>query len=121
MLGGTVIEGQQRGRKIGFPTVNLQFHEPCKLLPANGVYVARVELDGVVHPAMMNVGRRPTVSIEGEVTVEAHILGYSGDLYGRVLSFSLLDFIREERRFASLDELQLQLKLDKNMVELYRD
>lgn len=121
MLSGTVIEGQQRGRQIGFPTVNLHFQEPCKLLPANGVYIARVEIDGREHPAMMNIGRRPTVSSDGEVTVEAHILGYSGDLYGRFLSFSLLDFIREERRFDSLDELRMQLESDKNMVELYRD
>jgi riboflavin kinase/FMN adenylyltransferase len=121
MISGTVVEGQQRGRLIGFPTANLSLSEPCKLLPANGVYIARVGIDGRDFPVMMNIGRRPTVSQGGEVTVEAHIIGYSGELYGRFLVLRLIDFIREEKRFNSLDELRQQLEQDKMMVLLCRE
>ncbi len=121
MISGTVVEGRQKGRQIGFPTANFRLPERCKLLPAHGVYVARVEIDGREFQVMMNIGIRPTVSENGEVTVEAHILGYSGDLYGRALVLHLVDFIREERRFDSFEELRAQLELDKIRVELYQE
>jgi riboflavin kinase/FMN adenylyltransferase len=118
-VSGTVVEGRKLGRQIGFPTVNLQPSHPCKLLPATGVYCAKTSIDGREWRVMMNIGTRPTVSNDGEVTVEAHILGWSGDLYGRDLSFRLLSYLREERRFASMEELQSQLEMDKKRVELY--
>jgi len=119
-ISGTVIEGEKLGRKIGFPTVNLALPEPCKLLPGCGVYVARVEIDGKDYPAMTNIGRRPTVSQDGKVRVEAHIIGYSGNLYGRFLILRLLDFIRAEQRFDSIDALREQLALDKKEAILYK-
>jgi riboflavin kinase/FMN adenylyltransferase len=121
IVSGTVVEGRKLGRQIGFPTVNLLLSEPCKLLPARGVYIVRTSIDGREWRAMMNIGTRPTVSNDQVVTVEAHILGYSGDLYGKQMSFSLLEFVREERRFASIGELQAQLEADKKRVELYRE
>jgi riboflavin kinase / FMN adenylyltransferase len=121
LVSGTVVDGLKRGRRIGFPTVNLLPADPCKLIPAKGVYVARTTIDGKVWPCMMNIGVRPTVSDDGTMTVEAHILDYTGDLYGREMTFSLLDYIREERRFDSIGELQAQLERDKKMVELYRE
>ncbi|NTU58027.1 MAG: bifunctional riboflavin kinase/FAD synthetase [Chlorobiaceae bacterium] len=121
MISGTVVDGRRLGRQIGFPTANLSLSEPCKLLPANGVYVARAELDGRHYPVMMNIGRRPTVSYGGEVTVEAHIIGYSGELYGRFLMLHLLDFIREEKRFDSLDGLRAQLEQDKLRANFYQE
>jgi riboflavin kinase/FMN adenylyltransferase len=121
MISGTVVEGQQRGRKIGFPTANLGIPEPCKLLPAHGVYIAKVQLDGRFFPVMMNIGSRPTVSRNGDVTVEAHIIGYTGDLYGRFLVLHLIDFIREEKRFDSFDGLRQQLEQDKMSVLLYQE
>lgn len=121
LLSGTVVDGQKRGRQIGFPTVNLSLSDPCKLLPKRGVYVAATDVDGRAWPAMLNIGTRPTVSDDGNVTVEAHLLGFSGDLYGRGMSFRLLEFIREEQRFGSLHELQAQLVADKKRVELYRE
>lgn len=120
-VGGTVVEGRRLGRQIGFPTANLRLANPCKLLPAMGVYVASTSIDGRVFRAMLNIGTRPTVSDSPEVSVEAHILGYSGELYGRELSFRLLGYIREERKFASLRELGGQLESDKKRVELYRE
>jgi riboflavin kinase/FMN adenylyltransferase len=121
LVSGAVVDGLKRGRELGFPTVNLSRADSCKLLPANGVYAAKTVIDGREWPAMMNIGTRPTVSNDGSVTVEAHILGFSGDLYGREMIFSLLEYIREERRFESLDLLREQLEADKKRVELYRE
>ncbi|TCD48903.1 bifunctional riboflavin kinase/FAD synthetase [Chlorobium sp. N1] len=119
-LGGTVVGGDGRGRGLGFPTVNIRLTDPHKLLPRAGVYVAETEIDGRVWRAMMNVGVRPTVGREGPLSIEAHILGREGSLYGRELSFSLLHFVRDERKFPSFDALSEQLEKDKKTVELYR-
>ena len=119
MVSGVVVEGDKIGREIGFPTVNLRISDQNKLLPHPGVYLAHTEIDGTLFKAMMNVGVRPTVSSEGIISVEAFILGYSGDLYGESLRFTFLSFIREERKFSSLDELKKQLEKDKKAVELY--
>ena len=119
MISGTVIDGDKRGREIGFPTVNLRLSDPDKLLPRAGVYLAQTVLNGISFMALMNVGVRPTISLEGIKTVEAHILGYSGTLYDAALSFTLIKFIREERKFSSLEELKNQIEKDKKTVELY--
>lgn len=119
-ISGTVIEGDKLGRAIGFPTANLALPDSCKMLPAHGVYAASVEIDGQEYPAMMNIGRRPTVADNGEVRVEAHIIDFSGNLYGRFLIVRLLGFIRAEQRFASIDELRAQLELDKKEARLYK-
>lgn len=119
MISGTVVHGLKNGRRIGFPTANIRPSDRCKLLPARGAYVAMVEFDGRPYRAMLNIGIRPTISSGGEETIEAHILGYSGDLYGRRLVFRIAAFIRGERKFASTGELREQLELDKKTVELY--
>ncbi len=119
MVSGSVVDGEKRGRDIGFPTVNLRLSDSDKLLPRSGVYHTQTVIDGTLYNAMMNVGVRPTVSSEGIKTVEANILGYRGDLYGASLRFKLLRFIREERKFSSLEELKIQLEKDKKTVELY--
>jgi len=119
MISGSVVEGDRRGREIGFPTVNLRLSDPDKLLPRSGVYLAQTKLNGKLFNAMMNVGVRPTVSSEGIKTVEVNILGYSGDLYGADMMFTLHRFIREEKKFSSLEELKKQLEKDKKTVELY--
>jgi len=119
MISGRVVDGEKRGRNIGFPTVNLKLSDTDKLLPRPGVYHAQTEVNGRLYNAMMNVGVRPTVSSEGMTTVEANILGYNGDLYGATLRFTLHRFIREERKFSSLEELKMQLEKDKKTVELY--
>lgn len=118
-ISGTVIEGRKLGRSIGFPTANLELPERCKLLPAMGVYAAGVTIGGTEFPVMMNIGSRPTVSGDGGITVEAHILGFAGELYGRFLQLRLYDFIRPERRFGSIEELRMQLELDKKQMSLY--
>lgn len=121
-VSGRVIEGRKLGRGIGFPTANIDIpQERCKMLPAQGVYAAGVTIDGVFFSAMMNIGSRPTVSNDGVITVEAHIIGFQGDIYGRNLVFHLFDFIRSERRFSSIEELGRQLHLDKKQAGLYKN
>ncbi len=119
MISGTVVDGDKRGREMGFPTVNLKLSDPDKLLPLAGVYLAQTVLNGETFMAMMNVGVRPTVTLKAVKSVEAHILGYSGTLYGCQMRFTLLKFIRDEQKFSSLEELKMQLEKDKKTVELY--
>jgi len=119
MITGTVVDGDKRGREIGFPTVNLKLIDPNKLLPHSGVYLAQTVIGDCSYKALMNIGVRPTLSSAALLSLEAHILGYSGNLYGTIISFNLLKFIREERKFMNLDELKFQIEKDKKTVELY--
>jgi riboflavin kinase / FMN adenylyltransferase len=111
---GKVVEGQQVGRTIGFPTANLQL-PPNKLVPAQGVYGVRVSgkdlNQGNAIAGVMNIGNRPTVN-GLEATIEVHILDWQGDLYGQELTVELLEFIRSEQRFPSLDALKEQISAD---------
>lgn len=108
-LTGTVITGARRGATLGFPTANLS--GIATLLPAGGVYAGRVPLDGSWHAAAVHVG--PNVSFgETVISVEVHLLGFSGDLYGTPLDVDLLGRVRDTRRFASVDELKAQLAAD---------
>jgi riboflavin kinase / FMN adenylyltransferase len=138
-LVGPVVGGQRLGRTIGFPTANIEL-PPEKFLPCFGVYAVRVSVkDGggiikkdesssykwenpqslIPRPAsnvsfingVMNVGRRPTVN-GLQLTVEVHLLDWSGDLYGQTLSASLIEFLRPEQKFASLDALKTQIQTD---------
>ena len=106
--------GDRRGRRLGFPTANLEPGERF-VRPGRGVYAARVTIDGSALDAVVNVGVRPTV--DGTVErVEAHILDWDGDLYGRTLGVDLIERIRDERRFDSLDELVGQIARDIDRV-----
>ena len=116
-LDGKVVKGQQLGRSIGFPTANIQVESEFKLLPKDGVYAVMVVLEQDQYRAMLNIGNRPTVQ-GNEKTVEAHLLGFEGDLYGKQLQVLFIDFIREQQDFGSLEALRQQLVLDKNNVNL---
>ena len=114
-LTGSVVAGDQRGRTIGFPTANIAVEST--LLPAFGVYAGRVEIldaSGAaleVHPAVANIGRRPTFD-GAEVSAEAFLLDFSGDLYGRRLRLALVARLRSEQKFSGLEALQAQLHRD---------
>ena len=110
ILTGTVVPGKQLGRKLGFPTANLGL--PGGLaVPKFGVYACACVIDGVRHPAVTNIGTRPTV--EGDhITVEPWILDYSGDLYGREITLEFYFFLRPEQKFPSLDALRDQIRAD---------
>lgn len=108
ILTGTVMPGQQLGRRLGIPTANLRLPEGLAV-PRFGVYACRVELDGKWYAAVTNIGTRPTVAGQG-ITVEPWILGYSGDLYGREITLEFHSFLRPERKFDSLEALQAEIR-----------
>jgi riboflavin kinase/FMN adenylyltransferase len=120
IISGMVVKGDQRGRTIGFPTANL-LPEPYKLLPANGVYVARVhrgtmlERDGIydnpVYNSVVNIGVRPTFDGQKRL-VEAHLLDVDLELYDRHITLDLIARLRDERRFAGIDALKAQITSD---------
>ena len=109
-LTGTVVEGARRGGTIGFPTANLS--AIATLLPASGVYAARVILsDTTCHPAAVHVG--PNISFgETRISVEAHLIGYAGMLYGSTLDVDFIEKLRDTQRFDSIDALKAQLTAD---------
>ena len=108
---GRVVEGQKIGRQIGFPTANLKVNG-LKLIPSDGVYVVDVEYRGV-----LNIGSRPTVSGD-ERTIEVHIIGFIGNLYGKEVELKFLKFLRHEQRFSSLDDLREQIRKDFNQASI---
>ena len=112
-LTGTVVQGRQLGRTIGWPTANIECAEPLKLIPARGVYaVLATTAAGTHHPAMLNIGVRPTVGGDLAQTVEAHLLDFEGDLYEQLLTVQFVARLRDEQKFNGLDELKAQLALD---------
>ena len=114
-LEGVVVEGDHRGRELGYPTANLAF-DYLPVLPPLGIYTGRAAVPerrvGPGHPALVSIGVRPTFHTGSPPLVEAHLLDYDGDLYGALLELELFDHLREERRFASADELVTQMHRD---------
>lgn len=117
---GTVLHGNAIGRTIGIPTVN-QIPEADKLLPPHGVYYSTVLLDGKEYPGMTNIGVKPTVSQKGAVTVETYLYDFRGDLYGRVITTSLLTFRRPEKKFSGIEELKKTMQEDLEAGRAYHD
>ena len=111
VLTDVVRHGHRLGRHLGAPTVNMQF-APGVLVPPHGVYATRMRLPEGDFPAVTNIGIRPTVSREGVLTVESHILDYRGNLYGRHLVLEFFDYLRAEQRFDSVEELSAQIARD---------
>lgn len=116
-IAGRVEKGFQEGRQIGFPTANIAPLTAEQMIPRCGVYAARISIDdGEWRAAMLNVGNNPTFARQ-RLTIEAHILGFSGDIYGCDVRAEFCRWIREERRFGSADELKEQLETDRRSVE----
>lgn len=117
-LNGKVVSGERIGRKIGFPTANLDLQTDLKLIPKSGVYCVRVKLeDDLERFGMMNIGNRPTVIDEpGNETIEVHIFDFDKDLYNNPISVQLLSRVRDELKFNSLDELKVQLYNDEQNI-----
>lgn len=109
-LSGVVVRGDGRGRELGIPTANLDFW-PKLLLPANGVYASYAYLDGQRLPAATNIGFRPTVDGHS-LNVEAHLVNFEGDLYGREIRLDIVSRLRDERKFADLPALVAQIQAD---------
>ena len=110
LLRGEVVEGDRRGRTIGFPTANV-LPDPAALVPGRGVYAGTVTVGGEEYAACTNVGLAPTFARQ-ESRVEAHLLNFEGDLYGRVVDVVFARRIRAEKRFSGVDELKAQIRRD---------
>ena len=113
-LHGVVVAGNRIGRTLGFPTANMQLYEPLKLVPGNGAYFVRVETVGRQFYGMCNIGYRPTVASGNARTIETNIFGFDEDIYGLDIKVTFLQKIRDEIRFASLEELKMQLETDRD-------
>lgn len=111
MLEGKVVNGFHIGHTMGFPTANLQV-APEKLIPADGVYAVMVELDGEQHQGMLNIGTRPTLANSDERSIEVHIFDFHDNIYDKELRLSLVKRTRGEVKFASKEQLILQLQQD---------
>ena len=109
---GRVSHGRKVGRGLGFPTANIPIREG-RIIPKAGVYSSAVVIGGKIYKAVTNIGSCPTFG-EHEIHLESFIIDFSGDLYDREIRVYLLDFLRPERAFASIDELKAQIEYDKN-------
>lgn len=113
---GKVIDGFKIGRKIGFPTANLQLNEQDKLLPAIGVYAVKILADGKNYLGMLNIGNRPTLKNGNAISIEAHIINFDRNIYNQSIEVGFIQKIRDERKFDSLNELMEQLAKDREKV-----
>jgi riboflavin kinase/FMN adenylyltransferase len=116
---GIVVRGDQVGTRLGFPTANVRT-EPERLLPADGVYVVRTCLEGDRHPAVANLGVRPTVDGTRRL-LEVHLLDWTGNLYEREVRVEFLDRLRDEQRFPDLEALKAQINRDAEAARAWHD
>jgi riboflavin kinase/FMN adenylyltransferase len=117
-LEGRVIKGKGRGKKMGFPTANIMNDEDL-IIPHRGVYLTQTEKNGEVFHSITNVGFNPTVEDRTKLSVETHILDFNDDIYGETLLVRFLDKIRDEKKFASIEELIKQITIDTQNARKY--
>jgi riboflavin kinase/FMN adenylyltransferase len=118
-LTGKVVAGDKLGRTIGFPTANIHIPESYKLIPGQGVYVVKYELEGQSGFGMLNIGTRPTVQANGKLVIEAHLLDFDREIYGAELTLHLLTWIRPGGKFRNLEALKGQLVKDRDFTRAY--
>jgi riboflavin kinase / FMN adenylyltransferase len=109
---GKVVQGNQLGRTLGYPTANIHITDPQKLVPANGVYAVEILINGTTQKGMMNIGIRPTINGTQRV-IEVNIFDFDQDIYGETITVTLLQHLRNEIKFNGLEELKAQLARDK--------
>lgn len=117
---GEIVHGRKLGRTIGIPTMNLLV-DGEKVLPPNGVYLCDCTIDHQIFHGICNLGRKPTVVEQGETLLEVHALDYQGDAYGKNVDVHLLDRVREEKKFASVEELKSVMEADIKYSKKYFD
>lgn len=111
-VSGVVVNGDGRGRTIGFPTANVELTEPF-LIPALGVYAVRVTVEGQTYNSVMNVGKKPTFVADLEQpTLEAHLFDFSRSIYGQQVTIDFISYLRPERKFSGVTELVVQIQQD---------
>lgn len=117
MISGKVVRGAGIGRTLGFKTANIGIKDRFKIIPDNGVYAVLVNIKGTSYKGMLNIGVRPSIKDAGGRSIEVHIFEMDEDLYGLEISVSLLEKIREEKKFENIDLLKQQLEFDKAKCE----
>jgi len=111
-LDGTVVQGQKRGRELGFPTANLCAEN--ELVPPAGVYATTANIDGLAYPAITNIGTRPTFESGEENVIETHVLDVDKDMYGTKLRLGFVQRLRDEKKFDGVDALKAQIEADRS-------
>jgi riboflavin kinase / FMN adenylyltransferase len=119
-ISGKVVKGKQLGRTIEFPTANIHIEEDYKLLPKKGVYIVKSVINNKTIFGMMNIGNRPTLD-GNTITIEVHFLNFDLDIYNENIVVEILDFIRDENKFDSLDSLKNQIEKDKQTTLVFLD
>jgi len=109
---GKVVKGDGRGKDLGFPTANLTIEDEDKLIPAKGIYAAECIIDGEKYYGLLSLGNRPTFHEHGEVIPEFYIFDFDKNIYGKGLGVNLVEKIRDEEKFNSVEELISQMKKD---------
>ena len=117
-VNGVVVQGNEIGRTIAYPTANILIDNKWKLLPGDGVYIVKVILGNKQYFGMLNIGNNPTIK-ESQHSIEVHIFDFSADVYGSEIKVEFLKRIRDEKQFDSLKDLQNQLKIDENNCRNY--
>ena len=115
---GKVAKGKGLGRKIGFPTANIEIAEDYKLIPKNGVYVIKTSIENKLVYGMMNIGMNPTVN-GTKKTIEAHFFNFNNDIYNQTLKIEFVARLRDEQKFESVELLKKQLKLDEKNAKVF--
>ena len=113
---GPVIHGLKNGRKINFPTINQEIDD--EILP-HGVYISRTKVEDKIYKSMTNVGTHPTISELDKPIIETHILDFSDFIYGKIVKVEILSFLRDQKKFPSLNDLKEQLSQDCLKAEKY--
>ena len=116
-ISGRIVSGYKVGRTLGFPTANIQPDDPMQLLPGIGVYAVWVEVAGQRYKGMLYIGSRPTLDNGTQLSIEVHILHFSGDIYNDPIRVSFAHFVRGDEKFDSLEALKAQLMRDREVVD----
>lgn len=117
---GIVVKGKRNGKKIGFPTINLKL-DTNYVIPKTGVYITKTKIGNKLYPSMTNVGTHPTIDELNAAIIETHILDFDETLYGEEVEIKFLDYIRNEIKFNSIDELKEELSRNREIVRQYFD
>jgi len=111
MLTGKVVYGEGLGKKMNFPTANIEIEENYKIIPKNGVYLIKTFMNSNIYFGMMNIGVRPTIGGKNK-SLEIHFFNFKDDIYNKTISIEIMSKIRDEEKFSSIDKLKIQLKKD---------
>ena len=116
---GKIVHGEQRGRKLGFPTANIELLHGEMAVPAPGVYAVTASIEGCIYEGMGNIGNNPTFNDVEHARLEVNLFNCSGDLYGKTMSVQFRKYIRAEKKFSGVEELCRQIEEDKKAIKTY--